>query len=390
MPVSAAITARLPSAALNSRQASPSIRPATYISPTLDNQRIRRVANGAITTIAGNGTDGLQRRWRTGLLRRIEWSLLDVAVDGSGNVYIADSGNGRIRLLTPGASPSFSVGGIIGAAYPAKGYSQPAAAGSLASAYGSFLVSSSTAAASGALPTSLGGVALEFNGGLRAPLMVVSGSQINFQVPWELAGQNEALISVLVEGQTSEPVLAPIAPFAPGIFSTNGQGTGQGAILDSSYRVIDSSNPATAGASVIQIYCTGLGPVTNQPPTGLPPLDGELSETTTAPTVTIGGAQAQVLFSGLGARYGGHLPSECAGAGGLHHGRRRAGCNCFRAVSSPQRSLLRGKLCLEYRDHCRTIAALRGTNRCAAAYPLQRGTLCVYSAPLCWRPPCLR
>jgi uncharacterized protein (TIGR03437 family) len=262
------------------------------------NQRIRKVANGVITTIAGNGTDGFGGDGGPGFFAELN-EPLGVAVDSSGNVYVADSGNGRIRLLTPGASPYFNSGGVIGAAYLAKGYSQQAVAGSLASAFGSFLVSSLTTAASGALPTTLGGVSLQFDGGLQAPLMVVSGNQINFQMPWELAGENEALISVQVEGQSSQPVLAPLAPFAPGLFSTNGAGTGQGAILDSSYRLVDSSNPATAGSTVIQIYCTGLGPVTNRPPTGLPPLAGQLSETTTTPTVTIGGAVATVLFSGL-------------------------------------------------------------------------------------------
>jgi uncharacterized protein (TIGR03437 family) len=78
----------------------------------------------------------------------------------------------------------------------------------------------------------------------------------------------------------------------------NGQGIGQGAILDTSYRLVDSSNPASAGSAILQIYCTGLGAVTYQPPSGSPP-GGQLSQTTTTPTVTIGGVQAQVLFSGL-------------------------------------------------------------------------------------------
>ena len=79
----------------------------------------------------------------------------------------------------------------------------------------------------------------------------------------------------------------------------NGQGTGQGAILDTSYRLVDSSDPASAGSTILQIYCTGLGPVTNQPPSGSPPLTNQLSQTTATPIVTIGGVQAQVLFSGL-------------------------------------------------------------------------------------------
>lgn len=39
--------------------------------------------------------------------------------------------------------------------------------------------------------------------------------------------------------------------------------------------------------------------MTNQPPSGSPPLTNQLSQTTAAPIVTIGGVQAQVLFSGL-------------------------------------------------------------------------------------------
>jgi uncharacterized protein (TIGR03437 family) len=103
--------------------------------------------------------------------------------------------------------------------------------------------------------------------------------------------------SVTVKGQISVIQAIALAPFSPGIFSMNGQGAGQGAILDTSYNLVDSSHPAVAGTTILQIYCTGLGAVTNQPPSGSPPLG--LSQTTTTPTVTIGGVQAQVLFSGL-------------------------------------------------------------------------------------------
>ena len=54
-----------------------------------------------------------------------------------------------------------------------------------------------------------------------------------------------------------------------------------------------------AGTTVLLIYCTGLGGVTNQPPTGSPALSSLLSKTMTTPIVTIGGAPADVQFSGL-------------------------------------------------------------------------------------------
>ncbi len=261
------------------------------------NQRIRKVSNGVITTIAGNGTEGFSGDNGPAFYAQLNGPG-GVAVDSSGNVYVADGGNGRVRLLTPAGSPAIIGDGIVNAADPAT-HGIQVVAGSIASAYGNFLVNSLTTASGSPLPTSLGGVSLQFGNGLSAPLLAVAGNQVNFQVPWELAGQSEAPISALVDGQLSVTQSISLTPIAPGIFSTNGAGNGQGAILDTSYRLVDASNPATAGVTVIQIYCTGLGAVTNQPPSGSPPMGNQLSQTTATPMVTIGGAQAQVLFSGL-------------------------------------------------------------------------------------------
>ena len=54
--------------------------------------------------------------------------------------------------------------------------------------------------------------------------------------------------------------------------SMNSQGSGQGAVLDSAYRLVDASHPALADP---------------------------LSYTTNTPTVTVGGAPVPVVFSGL-------------------------------------------------------------------------------------------
>jgi uncharacterized protein (TIGR03437 family) len=261
------------------------------------NQRIRKVSNGVVTTIAGNGTEGFSGDNGPAFNAQLS-EPGGVAVDSSGNVYVADSGNGRIRLLTPAGSPAINGAGIVSAASPGN-HQLAVAPGSIASVYGTFLVNSLSTASNSPLPITLGGVSLQFGSGLSAPLFAVSSQQVNFQVPWELAGQSQASISAMVDGQVSVTQTMLLTPLLPGIFSMNGQGTGQGAILDASYRLVDSSNPATAGATVIQIYCTGLGAVTNQPPSGSPPLSDQLSETTATPMVTIGGAQAQVLFSGL-------------------------------------------------------------------------------------------
>jgi uncharacterized protein (TIGR03437 family) len=260
------------------------------------NLRIRKISNGVITTIAGNGTEGFSGDNGPAFYAQLGGPR-GVAVDSSGNVYVADGGSGRIRLLTPAGSPSVNGNGVVNGASSAQG--QPVVPGSIASVYGTFLVNTLTTASSSPLPISLGGVSLQFGSGLSAPLFAVSSQQVNFQVPWELAGQSQASISAVVDGQVSAPQTMNLTPILPGIFSTNGKGTGQGAILDSSNRLVDASNPATAGSTVIQIYCTGLGSVTNQPPTGSPAPSDQLSQTTATPMVMIGGVQAQVLFSGL-------------------------------------------------------------------------------------------
>jgi uncharacterized protein (TIGR03437 family) len=194
-----------------------------------------------------------------------------------------------------GSVPSINAGGVVSAA----SFVAPVVPGSIASTFGTFLLTSPLGAASSPLPTSLEGLSLQFGGSLQAPLFFVSGGQVNLQVPWELAGQSQATITGTLNDQTGPGQAVALAAFAPGILSMNAQGTGQGAILDASYRLVDSSNPAIPGTTAVQIFCTGLGAVTNQPRTGAPALSSPLSETTTTPTVSIGDIPAKVIFSGL-------------------------------------------------------------------------------------------
>jgi uncharacterized protein (TIGR03437 family) len=192
--------------------------------------------------------------------------------------------------------PSVNPGGIVNAASFAPG--APVAPGSIAAAFGSFPFVPPTGTTALPLPTNLSGVSLQFGGYLGAHLFFVSGGQVNLQVPWELAGQGQTTVIASTGGQTSAAQALNLAPFAPGIFSMNSQGTGQGAVQDAGFRLVDSSNPVATG-DVILIYSTGLGPVTNQPPSGWPAPLSPLAETSTKPSVTIGGASAFVTWAGL-------------------------------------------------------------------------------------------
>jgi len=176
--------------------------------------------------------------------------------------------------------------------------------GSIAAAFGDFLLSSPVIATQWPLPTSISGLSLQFGGGTLAPLFFAAGGQVNFQVPWELAGQSQTTLAAILNGNNSAAQTVTLAPFAPAILSMNGEGSGQGAILNTAYYLVDSTHPAAAGSTVILIYCIGLGAVTSQPATGSAAPLTSLSYTTTKPTVTIGGAQADnVSFSGLAPGY---------------------------------------------------------------------------------------
>jgi uncharacterized protein (TIGR03437 family) len=180
----------------------------------------------------------------------------------------------------------------------AASYTAMVAPGSIAAVWGNFLLPSPILVTSFPIPTNLGGLSLQFGGGALAPLFYASSSQANAQVPWEMAGQSQTTVTASINGQTSAPLTVSLATYAPGIFAVNGQGSGPGAILDANYQLVSAANPTTAGA-FIQIYCTGLGPVSNQPATGAASPGNPLASTPTWPTVTIGGAPATVQFSGL-------------------------------------------------------------------------------------------
>jgi uncharacterized protein (TIGR03437 family) len=216
--------------------------------------------------------------------------------------------------------PTINPGGIVNAA----GYAPQVAPGSIAAVFGSFLLTSPLVDTTLPLSTNLSGLALPWlticapqNGvcpqialGGDAPLFYVSGTQVNIQIPWEMLVsapgpgqlQWQSTIAANLNGQAGAAQTIDVVAFAPAIFTTNSQGTGPGAILDSSYRLVNSSNPAHAGSDIL-IYCTGLGAVTNQPATGAAALSFPLSATTTTPTVMIGEVPVAPSFSGLAPGY---------------------------------------------------------------------------------------
>ncbi len=168
------------------------------------NESIRKVdAAGVITTVAGDGTHGFGGDGGPATTAQLR-SPTDVIVDKAGNLYIVDWGNQRIRKVTfsplppPGIAPQISSGGIVLATgTPVVNRISPNA---IVSVYGQEFAPQGTQAASpgldasGKIATNLAATCLEIDG-RRAPLFAVFPTQINAQVPHDLApGQSRARV----------------------------------------------------------------------------------------------------------------------------------------------------------------------------------------------------
>ncbi|MGA2739646.1 MAG: hypothetical protein ABSG65_19680 [Bryobacteraceae bacterium] len=277
-----------------------------YIADTL-NHRVRLVTtDGNIATIAGtgdaayNGDDGPAVQIALS-------SPYGVTLDGQGNVYVADTGNNRVRMLstsqavvvTPPPGQLINVA-IANAASLQAG---PLAPGEIFSIFGQGMgpavAVTGTFDSTGTLSTTLSDVQVLFVGepvsATPAPLYYVQANQINAQVPYAMAGQPFAQLLVVYQGVTLASMQVPIANADPALF-TVGSGTGNAVVVNQDGSLNSDAHPAPQGSTVV-LYATGEGQtspagVTGQPaqaPFPLPVLPVSL---------TMGGIPAGVVFAG--------------------------------------------------------------------------------------------
>jgi uncharacterized protein (TIGR03437 family) len=140
-------------------------------------------------------------------------------------------------------------------------------------------------------------------GGADAPLFYSSDGQINAQIPFELASnaRHQAVVKTQKPGGQSitVPETITLAAVRPGIFSTNQQGNGQGAILNTRGALVDAG-AAAAASDVVQVFATGLGATNPSVASGqLAPGAEPLARVTAEVTAEIGGKPARVFFAGL-------------------------------------------------------------------------------------------
>ena len=202
-------------------------------------------------------------------------------------------------------TPTVSTGGVINAA---NGIS-PVAPGSLVSIYGSELASGLAQADTIPLGTSMSSVRVAFNG-VPAPLLFVSGGQINAQLPWNVLSSGTvgtALVVVTRNHQPSAPQSLQVGPFSPGIFAIGNIAVAinpDGSIAAPAGAIPGiATKPAKIGdPGGLVILCTGLGAVDPPAVDGQDSLD-TLRTATTTPTVLIGGKAATVVFAGMSPQF---------------------------------------------------------------------------------------
>lgn len=219
--------------------------------------------------------------------------------------------------LALGQTPAISTGGILNGASFQKGLA--ITPGSLISIFGTGLASKTAQADSIPLSTSLGGVTVQFVNGtttVQAPMLYAQPddpaknvtSQLNVQVPWEIVpAGTSATVNVVVtrDGVASQPASVQVAPFSPGVFSSNGRAIAQnqdGTLVWPAGTIPGMTTHAAKPGDAIVIYATGLGAVDVPVADGHDSLD-QLRHTVTPPMVMVGGIPAQVLFSGLSPQF---------------------------------------------------------------------------------------
>jgi len=267
------------------------------------NNRIRKLASdGIISTIAGNGLHGYSGDGGAATNAELNGPN-SLSVDSTGNIFVADTQNNAIRLLQPtGFSPSISA--VTNAATNLPGAIAP---GEIVVLYGSGLgpaqLVTATVGSDGLYDPQLAGTGVTING-LQAPMIYAWATQTAAVVPYGITGTT-ALVSVAYQGQSSAALSVPVASSAPGIFSFDSTGKGQAAAINQDgFTINGAANPAKVG-DVISLYATGEGQTTPFGTDGKP-ASAPLPHPNLSVGVTIGGQTTQV-------QYAGGAPGEVAG-----------------------------------------------------------------------------
>ena len=242
---------------------------------------------------------------------------LAITLDPFDNPIVVESAN-RVAFYFPLFDLTPAAGGVNGRfSGNAANYFQRFSPGMLASIFPfttTHFGDATAALVSTPAPTVLGDVTV-FVAGVAAPLLYVSSTQINFQVP-SSTPVGSAFQEIQVVRASTGQVLASapvrIDPVSPGLFTNDSTGAGPLAALNQDNTRNSATNPAKAG-TIIQLFGTGQGLVSGAPADGSPAALTQLP-TDEKPRVFINAGQVppeDVLYSGLAPGYIGSVANQC-------------------------------------------------------------------------------
>jgi uncharacterized protein (TIGR03437 family) len=181
-----------------------------------------------------------------------------------------------------------SIGSVVNAADGTK----PVAPGGLISIYGTNMSPTNMATSQMPLPTALGQSCLVVNGAL-APLLFVSGNQVNAQLPARISGA--ATMTIHTPGGVSDNFNFSVSSSAPSVFQSNSVAT---VVRASNSQLVTPTNPIHADDMVV-IYLTGLGNTSPSVDDGMPAPMVPLATANNTPNVALGGRPLSVHWAGL-------------------------------------------------------------------------------------------
>jgi uncharacterized protein (TIGR03437 family) len=230
--------------------------------------------------------------------------------NGKVQSYLYDPAGNLLRTLVrsavPGPAPVATAAGVVNAASFQGGAVSP---GEIVAIFGTGIGPDALANGSvtgfGYYDSFAGDTSVLFDG-VPAPIIFASSGLTSVIVPYSVAGQSSTLMSIVYQGRASAPATLPVAAAAPGLFSANASGSGNGAIYNQDNTRNGPSNPAAKG-SLIVLYGTGEGQTNPSGVTGR--LANSVYPKPALPVkVTIGGVDAAA-----GIAYAGAVPTLVAG-----------------------------------------------------------------------------
>jgi trimeric autotransporter adhesin len=256
------------------------------------NHRVRQVTpDGRIHTIAGSGAAGFSEDGGPAIDALLNGPQ-GLFLDGAGDLYFADTGNNRIRRLVPdpmAPDPVIQLPEItvVNAISLRQGAVAP---GEIAAIFGTGLgpetAMTGVLDADAVLPGTLGGVEVRFAGTL-APIFYAQSGQLNVQVPYTVAGIDAASVEVRYQEKVVGTASVPIAPSAPAVLAlaTNPDGSPNA-----------ESAPA-ARSTWMTFYATGEG-LTDGPNVAGTPAQAPYPHPLLAVSLTIAGVGAEIQYAG--------------------------------------------------------------------------------------------